>query len=540
LASATRRHLSAASAAAAAAAAGAAPEPPAWVSRETLNPNVLRTAYAVRGEMVLRAQQHQRALEAAAAAAAAAGAAGDPAAAAAAAGLPFSRLTFCNIGNPQELGQRPLTFFRQVSALVQHPALLDSPLAPQLFPPDALARARAFLGFTHGAGLGAYTHSMGIEGVRREVAAAISERDGGVPAHAEDIFLTDGASPAVQMVLKALIRGPRDAVLVPVPQYPLYSASIALYGGTMANVYLNEARGWSLERAELERALAEARGRGLSVRALVVINPGNPTGNSLSAANVRDVIDFASRERLVLMADEVYQENVWAPARPFVSFKRVAAEMGLLDAHSADAARHAANGARGLQLASFHSTSKGYTGECGRRGGYVELCGFDEAVRAELYKLASISLCGNTAGQLVVGLQARPPRPGEASYALFSEERDAILASLRRRAERLVGALRGLEGVSCEEPEGALYAFPQLALPARAVAAARAAGKQPDTFYCLALLDATGIVVVPGSGFGQREGTWHFRSTILPPERDFDNVVAAMARFHRGFMDKYR
>ena len=308
----------------------------------------------------------------------------------------------------------------------------------------------------------------------------------------------------------------------------------------MANVYLNESRGWSLERPELERALAEARGRGLNVRALVVINPGNPTGNSLSAENVRDVLAFASRERLVLMADEVYQENVWARDRPFVSFKRTAAELGLLDAHGGAGARHAANGARGLQLASFHSTSKGFTGECGRRGGYVELCGFDEAVRAELYKLASISLCSNTAGQLAVGLQARPPRPGDASYALYRDERDAILASLRRRAERLVAAFRGLEGVSCEAPEGALYAFPQMSLPARAVAAARAAGKQPDAFYCLALLDATGIVVVPGSGFGQREGTWHFRSTILPPEKDFDAVVAALARFHRGFMDTYR
>ena len=93
---------------------------------------------------------------------------------------------------------------------------------------------------------------------------------------------------------------------------------------------------------------------------------------------------------------------------------------------------------------------------------------------------------------------------------------------------------------SCEAPEGALYAFPQLRLPARAVEAARAAGKQPDTFYCLGLLDATGICVVPGSGFGQREGTWHFRTTILPPEADLERVVALLSQFHSGFMDKYR
>jgi len=362
--------------------------------------------------------------------------------------------------------------------------------------------------------------------------AAFLERRDGVPARAEDVFLTDGASPAVQMLLKATIRGPRDAVMVPVPQYPLYSASIALYGGAMVSFFLDEAAGWALSRAELERSLRDARARGLEVRAVVVINPGNPTGNSLSEANVREVLAFAAREGLVMMADEVYQENVWEAARPFVSFKRVASEMGLLRAD--------AQGAQGLQLASFHSTSKGFTGECGRRGGFVELCGFDAGVRGELYKLASISLCSNTAGQVTVGLQANPPRAGEPSHALYARERDEILASLRRRATRLVAAFRALEGVTCEAPEGALYAFPQLRLPARAVEAARAAGKQPDTFYCLGLLDATGICVVPGSGFGQREGTWHFRTTILPPEADLERVVALLSQFHSGFMDKYR
>ena len=243
-----RRAFSAA-AAAAAAPSGALP----WVSRESLNPNLLRTAYAVRGEMVLRAQQHQHALAAAPspqppklpsppspasppASSLPSSTSSSSSSNSSSSSLPFSALTYCNIGNPQELGQQPITFFRQVSALVEYPALLESPLAPQLFPPDAIARARSYLNFTHGAGLGAYTHSMGIEGVRREVAAAITERDGGVPAHAEDIFLTDGASPAVQMVLKALIRGPADAVLVPVPQYPLYSASIALYGAWRAHM----------------------------------------------------------------------------------------------------------------------------------------------------------------------------------------------------------------------------------------------------------------------------------------------------------------
>jgi len=206
--------------------------------------------------------------------------------------------------------------------------------------------------------------------------------------------------------------------------------------------------------------------------------------------------------------------------------------MGLVDpAHTAT--NH------GVQLASFHSTSKGFTGECGRRGGYVELVGFDEAVRAELYKLASISLCSNIGGQLMMALMTNPPKPGEPSHAQYVSERDGILASLKRRATKLVAALRTLPGVTCEAPEGALYVFPQIRVPRGAVAAAAAQGKAPDLYYSLALLDATGVVVVPGSGFGQVDGTFHFRSTILPPESDMDAVIERISAFHRDFMAKY-
>lgn len=492
------------------------------VTRDSLNSNLLEAQYAVRGELVLRAQSHLATLR-------------GSSSSSSATKLPFEKLVFCNIGNPMELGQKPITFFRQVTALLTMPALIDDPRSVALFPPDAIVRARAYMNATNGSGIGAYTHSQGIEFIRKEVAQFITRRDGGIAANADDIFLTDGASPAVQMILKALIRGRNDAIMVPVPQYPLYSASIALYGGSFAPFYLNEEKGWSLDLPELERSIAEARAKGLNVRALVVINPGNPTGNSLSEANIRDVLSFASREKLVVLADEVYQENVYVPDRQFISFKKVAVQMGLLDIKGGAAA----SSSGGLQLASFHSTSKGFTGECGRRGGYVELCGFDAGVLAELYKLASISLCSNTAGQVTVGLQALPPQPGDASHTLYVQERDAILASLKRRAEKVVAALRKLEGVSCELVEGALYAFPQIRLPKRAVDAARAAGKQPDTFYCLALLDATGVCVVPGSGFSQREGTFHFRCTILPPEAEFDAVLQRISVFHKNFMKQW-
>lgn len=161
----------------------------------------MQAQYAVRGELVLKAGQHAAALKRGEA-------------------RPFDSLVYCNIGNPQELQQKPITFFRQVSALVNYPEMLQDEEIMRKFPADAVARAKKYMSYARG-GMGAYTHSMGIEGIREEVAAFIGRRDG-VPAHASDIFLTDGASPAVQMCMKAMIDKPTDAVMVPIPQYPLY------------------------------------------------------------------------------------------------------------------------------------------------------------------------------------------------------------------------------------------------------------------------------------------------------------------------------
>ncbi|RYG39943.1 aminotransferase class I/II-fold pyridoxal phosphate-dependent enzyme, partial [archaeon] len=178
----------------------------------------MQAQYAVRGELVQRAMVHQKALQAGEA-------------------RPFDKIVFCNIGNPHELGQKPITFFREVLALVDHPELLKHPRVGELFAEDAIARAKAYLSTLPG-GTGAYSASQGIEVVREEVAAFMSKRDG-VPANAADVFLTDGASPAVQMLIRSLIRQHSDALMIPIPQYPLYSASIALYGGSLVGYYLN-------------------------------------------------------------------------------------------------------------------------------------------------------------------------------------------------------------------------------------------------------------------------------------------------------------
>jgi alanine transaminase len=482
-----------------------------------MNARVRDAQYAVRGKIVIRAGEYDADIRAGR---------GDK--------LPFDKLIYCNIGNPQSLGQSPITFPRQVLSLLSYPPLMESEDAAALFAPDAIERARRYQAAIGTGGTGAYSHSQGVLAIREDVASFIRDRDG-YECDPRALFLTDGASPAVKMMVQSLIATPKtDGLMIPIPQYPLYTATLTLVDGTAIGYLLDEEAGWGTAVAELERSHAVAVASGVNPRGLVVINPGNPTGGCMPAETVKAVTQFAADKGLVLLADEVYQENVWRDGASFLSFKKAACELGLLDAAAPNKASSS-----GFQLASMHSVSKGFLGECGRRGGYMELCGFDEAVRDQLYKLASISLCSNLDGQVMVGLMCRPPQDGDASYSTYVSERDGILESLKRRAAKLSAVFNKLDGCSCAAPDGALYVFPRVRLPEKALTAAAAGGEAADAMYCMELLDATGIVVVPGSGFLQAEGTFHFRTTILPSESEIDEVIARFTAFHNDFMARY-
>lgn len=153
--------------------------------------------------------------------------------------------------------------------------------------------------------------------------------------------------------------------------------------------------------------------------------------------------------------------------------------------------------------------------------------------------MSSINLSPNVVGQLAVGIMVNPPKPGDPSYPLFKKEKDEVIESLKRRARRMTDAFNSMEGVTCQETDGAMYSFPRLTLPAKAIAAAEAAGKSPDVFYCLELLEATGLSCVPGAGFQQVPGTFHLRTTILPMESQFDDIIGRFLSFHKSFMEKY-
>ena len=259
----------------------------AALSLDEISPSVRRAQYAVRGRLLDRSRELEAELRS-----------GKK--------LPFARVVRCNIGNPQALGQKPLTFVRQCLSLLINPELIDTAEIAALYPLDVVERARRYMGAV--ASVGAYTDSQGVEVVREEVSDFIAQRDG-FPADADDIFLTDGASVGVKALMQMLIRGPKDAILAPVPQYPLYSAVCTMLSGTLAPYHLDEAMRWGVTDEELQLALGRARSLGATPRVLVVINPGNPTGQSLPAQTIERLLAFAARERLVIFADEVYQ--VW-------------------------------------------------------------------------------------------------------------------------------------------------------------------------------------------------------------------------------------
>ncbi len=413
---------------------------------------------------------------------------------------------------------------------MEYPQLLSTPEAAKLFPADVIKRAKFILEKMPN-GTGAYTKSAGLSFIRQAVVDFIHRRDG-ISANANRILLTDGASKGVQSVFTMLTKTPEDGYLIPIPQYPLYSATIELYGAKQVNYFLDEENGWQLNEKELEKSIAAAKTQGINTVAIAVINPGNPTGAVLSKENIAMIIRFAKKHGIAILADEVYQENVYGKNLKFHSFAKVLSELGETK----------------VTLFSFHSVSKGFLGECGHRGGYLEIRNMTDDVYSEMIKLQSIGLCSNVIGQLVTYLMVAPPEPGDASYELYVKERDGILNDLKTKAELLGEGLNRIEGIKTDIPQGAMYAFVKFDLPQpRGFDAARMTPEDllkheaaRDGNYCLALLEETGICVVPGSGFGQLPGTLHFRTTFLPPREDIAALVEKMRNFHTSYVEKLK
>lgn len=468
-----------------------------------INPNLINAQYAVRGKIVIRAQELEE---------------------------KGKKIIYCNIGNPQALKQKPLTYIRQVLSLVEYPALISNPDVVKLFPSDIVSRAKMILE-KNPSGTGAYTQSAGITFIRQAVADYISKRDG-IPADKDRIILTDGASKGVQGIMTTILKGKNDGVMIPIPQYPLYSATLTLFGAKQIGYFLDEGNSWQLNEKILLESIEKAKNEGINPVAIAVINPGNPTGAVLTKDNIEMIIRFAKKYNLVILADEVYQENVYMKGIEFNSFAKVMYGMNENE----------------VTLFSFHSVSKGYYGECGHRGGYLEARNMTDDVYAELIKLKSISLCANVDGQIVTYLVVAPPKEGDESYDLYVKEKNGILKNLKDKSEILGKGLNEIPGMKCDIPQGAMYAFVKFELPhAKGVDLNKMTDGERTTYdskrdfdYCMNLLEETGICVVPGSGFGQMPGTLHFRTTFLPPKEDMEALVDKIKVFHAKYTEKLR
>lgn len=473
-----------------------------FLTVEEMDQSLVKMKYAVRGAVVDKAAEMKNRL-----------AKGEK--------LPFDEIILCNIGNPHAVMQKPITFYRQVAACCMCPSLCTG----DTFPTDVRARAQEYLAATGGNGMGAYTGSTGLPLVRKQVADFIERRDG-FPSDPESIELHTGASEGVKRCLDALVAKPNDVVMIPRPQYPLYSAALTMFSGKAQYYNCVEESDWSVTREELERAFTEGTGKGVNdVRAICVINPGNPTGAVLPVEDIRMFISFARDKQIAILADEVYQVNIYDDDKQFHSFKKVLRQMQQADPTYKD-----------VQLLSFHSTSKGIIGECGLRGGYTEFVGFSDSVLGIFSKVASTSLASNTLGQVMMGLMVAPPAKGDPSFPLFEEETTAIFNGLKERSQLLTDGLNAIPGISTRKIQGAMYAFAKVEIPPKAVAKAAELGFAPDELWCLELVEKTGIVCVPGSGFGQAPGTYHFRITILPPTEKLKGMLARLRDFQADFL----
>jgi aspartate/methionine/tyrosine aminotransferase len=463
------------------------------INIKDVNPAVIETEYAVRGRIPIRAKQLEEKGEI---------------------------IIYCNIGNPQAFDQKRLTYVRQILSLCENPNLIESP--PEDYPADVIGIAHAIVHAS--GGLGAYSESKGVCFIREAVAKFIGERDGTTGIDPESIYFTNGATEGIDNVLELLIdKDRKTGVMIPAPGYSLYDATIKRRHGKIVRYYPDEKREWKLSLERLEDSLKKAKEQGTDVRAICVINPNNPTGAVLSREEIEMILNLARKNNLTVLADEVYQENLYNDKKQFISFGKVLQEQEeslkkqnkVLELKDKDR----------VSLFSFNSCSKDYLGECGARGGYVECRNVPEDVQAELLKQFSMRLCPNLAGQVLVHALVCPPKKGELSYDLYMQEKTNILEEYKKRAGILFEGLNKIEGISCNPIDGALYAFVRIKLPP----------SKTDDDYCMALLEKTGICVVPGSGFGQEEGTFHFRMTILPPTDQIIKIVEKLKVFQEEY-----
>jgi alanine-synthesizing transaminase len=330
-----------------------------------------------------------------------------------------------------------------------------------------------------------YAPSVGIAPAREAVAAECQRR--GMPLDPDRAVITAGTSEGIELALTALA-GPGDEVLVPVPTYPLYTAVLAKIGARPVFYGTTPDNAWVPDAGEIRRLIGPA------TRALVVIDPNNPTGSTYPDAVRRELLQIADDHNIPLLADEVYAD---------LAFDGPVDAIAKLNPDA--------------PVITFSSLSKAYLAP-GWRSGWLAVGRSErmDDVLGAIKKLADGRLCSTAPMEYAIVAALNGDRAHQQAFR----------AALRERSDLTVRKLNAIEGVSVVAPEAAFYAMPKVSLPP---------GKT-DADYVLALLRATGVLCVYGSGFGTKPEEGFFRIVFLASPAELGDIYDLVAQFTGEFL----
>ncbi|MCA0158152.1 pyridoxal phosphate-dependent aminotransferase [Tsukamurella sp. M9C] len=339
-----------------------------------------------------------------------------------------------------------------------------------------------------------YSESQGIASARRAVVTRYEEVQDFPYFDIGDVYLGNGVSELITMTLQALLNN-GDEVLIPAPDYPLWTAMTSLSGGTPVHYLCDEDNGWNPSVEDIEAKITPR------TKAIVVINPNNPTGAVYSRETLQQIVEVARKHSLLVLADEIYDRILYDDAK-HISIAELAPD---------------------LLVCTFNGLSKAYR-VCGYRAGWMVLTGPKDHASGfieGLTLLASTRLCPNVPAQHAI----------QVALGGYQSINDLILPGGRLLEQRDVAyeKLNAIDGVSCVKPQGALYAFPKLDPNVHEI--------RDDEQMVLDLLNQEKILLVQGTGFNWATPD-HLRVVTLPWARDLAEALDRFGNFLSSYKQK--
>jgi alanine-synthesizing transaminase len=339
-----------------------------------------------------------------------------------------------------------------------------------------------------------YSDSKGIFGARKAVMQE-TQRQGIKGVTLDDIYLGNGASELITMATNALLDN-GDELLLPMPDYPLWTAATSLSGGQPVHYLCDENNGWMPDIADIRSKITPR------TKAIVVINPNNPTGVLYSDELLKEIVLIAREHGLVILADEVYDKVLY------------------------DGVKHTAIGSLSTDVLTltFNSLSKSYR-SCGYRAGWLVVSGDKEFAKdyvEGLNMLSNMKLCSNVPGQWAI----------QTALGGYQSINDLVCEGgrLRRQRDMAYDLITAIPGVTCVKPVAALYMFPKLDPKIYPIA--------DDRQFFLELLRETRVMLVQGTGFNWPAPD-HFRIVFLPNTDDLQEAIKRIAKFLESYRKRH-